>query len=89
MLLAGGATMDRGNYRSLGQPDTIPTFFFDAINPPEVSSDTALADTNADAKPDFGIGRLPVYTDAQATALVSKIVNYATGPTHPHRAPGR
>jgi hypothetical protein len=80
VLLAGGATMDPRNYINLGQPDAIPTTFFDAINPPEVASDTALADTNGDGKVDVGIGRLPVYTDAQANALVSKIVSYAGSP---------
>ncbi len=80
VLLAGDATYDPRGYFSSASNDLIPTTFWDATFS-EAPSDDALADFNGDGKPELAVGRLPVRTDTEANALVSKIVNYsATAP---------
>lgn len=78
VLLVGDGTYDPRGYTSAGASDFIPTRFVHAQFAPEPASDDSLADFNGDGTPELAVGRLPVNTASETSALVSKIVNYAT-----------
>jgi hypothetical protein len=86
VLLVGDGTYDFRGYKS-----TTPTYlppFLDMVDPDvgETATDNryvAVTGTPAgyDILPDLSIGRLPANTPAEASAMVSKIVTYATQPS--------
>src|SRR5262249_36690611 len=77
VVLAGDATIDPRDYEGLGNGDFVPT---KSVAMREVAQETAsddwFVDYDDDGVPDTAIGRLSVRTHDQATAVVSKIVNY-------------
>jgi len=48
---------------------------------PELASDNPYADFDADGRPDFAIGRLPVDTPEELSAAVKKIIAYERSPS--------
>ena len=82
VVLAGDATFDPRDYAALGFGDFVPTSFVDMDEQElETASDDWFVDGNNDGVPDFAIGRLPVRSPSQASALVTKIVSYDSEPT--------
>ncbi len=78
-LLAGDATFDPRNYLGLGDNDFVPTKLIETgVN--ETASDDWLVNFNGDFLPDIAVGRLPVRTPQETTALVAKIISYDLSP---------
>ena len=75
VLLVGDASFDPRNYYGFGHFDYLPTKLVDT-NYIETASDDWFVDFNSDALPDMPIGRLPVRTPEEATAVVSKLMGY-------------
>jgi hypothetical protein len=75
VLLAGDATYDPRNYFGGGDFDFVPTYLVET-SMLETASDDWFADFGGQGIPQMAIGRLPVRTEQDAAALVSKIVNY-------------
>jgi hypothetical protein len=75
VLLAGDASLDPRNYLGQGDYDLVPTRLIDTAYM-ETASDDWFVDFNNDWLPDMSIGRLPVRTPQQTSALVSKIIAY-------------
>ncbi len=75
VLLVGDATFDPRNHTRLGDFDFLPTKLVNTTAF-ESASDDWFADLDEDGVPEMAIGRLPVRTEQQAAALVSKIVGY-------------
>jgi hypothetical protein len=76
-LLVGVASLDPKNYLGFGDSDFVPTRLIDTINM-ETASDDWLADFNGNGA-EVTIGRLPVRTPQEATAVINKIVAYDGG----------
>lgn len=76
VILGGDASYDPRNYLGLGNRDLVPTKLVDATFN-ETSSDDWLTDFNNDGIADIPVGRLPAFTAAQASIVVSKIVSFA------------
>ena len=83
VLLVGDATFDPRNFLGNGDFDFMPTRLIDTAAM-ETASDDWFVDDNLDGVPDVALGRLPVRTSAQATAVVGKLLGYAgnTAPDH-------
>ncbi len=75
VLLVGDASFDPRNYLGRGDWDIVPTKIIQTDNL-KTASDDSLADFDGDNLADMAVGRLPVRTTQEATALVSKIVGY-------------
>ncbi|MDQ2675567.1 MAG: C25 family cysteine peptidase, partial [Actinomycetota bacterium] len=74
LLLAGDATYDPRDYFGRGG-ELVPTKFVDTeLN--EAPSDEWLVDTTGDGVGEWTVGRLPVRTAEQLSAVVAKIVAY-------------
>jgi hypothetical protein len=78
VLLVGDCSLDPHNYLGQGQSDLVPTRLIDTSYL-ETASDDSLADFNNDGVPEMAVGRLPVRTNAEATAVVGKIVAFQQG----------
>ena len=78
VLLVGDASYDPRNFGGVGGDDYVPTTYEDTqyLTAP---SDDSLADFNGDGIPEMAVGRLPVSSVAQATAMVAKLVRYDQG----------
>jgi autotransporter-associated beta strand protein len=75
VVLAGDATYDPKNYTGSGDFDLVPTKLVEtAFN--ETATDDWFVDVNNDGLPDIPVGRLPVRTPDETSALASKIVGY-------------
>ena len=75
LLLVGGASYDPRSYLENGDLDLVPTkLVYTAYL--QTASDDWYADFLGNGLPQLAVGRLPVDTAAEATALVSKIVGY-------------
>jgi parallel beta-helix repeat protein len=74
-LFLGDASYDPKNYLGLGETDIVPTRIVETQFL-ETASDDWFADFNGDGISDFGIGRLPAHTLAEAKAMIEKIVAY-------------
>ena len=74
-VFAGDSSYDPKNYLGSGAWDIVPTKLIETKYL-ETSSDDWLADFNGDGSPEIAVGRLPVRTAAELSALVSKIVGY-------------
>ena len=79
VLLVGDATYDPRHYLGgTGEGDLVPGLMIDTAFM-EATSDDALADFDDDGLADMAVGRLPVRTAQEATALVDKIISYDFG----------
>jgi hypothetical protein len=74
-VLVGDASVDPKNYIGLGDFDLVPTKLVETALT-ETATDDWFVDVASDGVPDIAIGRLPVRTPAEASALASKIVGY-------------
>jgi hypothetical protein len=75
VLLAGDASYDPRNFLGYGELDFIPTKLLDTAYL-ETASDDWLVDFDEDGLPDMALGRLPVQTAVEASAMVAKIIAY-------------
>ncbi|MFL6247614.1 MAG: C25 family cysteine peptidase, partial [Thermoanaerobaculia bacterium] len=74
-MLVGDASFDPRNYVGYGDLDLVPTRYLPTIYM-KVASDDWLVDFDGDGLPNIYLGRLSVRTEADAQALVDKIVSY-------------
>ena len=75
VLLVGDASLDPKDYLGYGDSDFVPTKLIDTQFT-ETASDSWLADFNGDGIEDLAVGRLPVRTAQEASAMAGKIVSY-------------
>ncbi|HKP88150.1 MAG TPA: C25 family cysteine peptidase [Blastocatellia bacterium] len=75
VLLVGNASRDPKNYLGFGDLDFLPTKVVDTASL-ETASDDWFADFDNDGLAETPVGRLPVRTAEQTTAMVSKIIGY-------------
>jgi len=75
VLLVGDSSVDPRNLLGQGSYDFVPTTY-EVTQYLKAPSDDSLADFNGDGIPEMAVGRLPVRTPAEATAVVSKLVRY-------------
>ena len=74
-LFAGDSSFDPKNYLGEGFFDIVPTKLIETQYL-ETASDDWFADFNDDGLPEMAVGRLPVRTAGELSALVRKIVGY-------------
>jgi hypothetical protein len=75
VVLAGDGSVDYQNYTGNGLRNHVPAILVNTDTFGETPSDNTYAMVSgADTLPDLYIGRLPVTTAAEATAMVSKII---------------
>jgi hypothetical protein len=74
-LLVGDASLDPKNYLGNGDFDFVPTKLIDT-QLMETASDDWLVDFNDDGLPEMAIGRLPVRTNQESTAMIARIIDY-------------
>lgn len=74
-LIVGDASLDPKNYLGNGDFDLVPTKLIDT-QLMETASDDWLVDFNGDGLAEMAIGRLPVRTAQEATAMISRIIDY-------------
>jgi len=74
-LFAGDASLDPKNYLGSGDWDIVPTKLIDTQFM-EACSDGWFADFNDDGIEEMAVGRLPVRTAQELSAVVSKIIGY-------------
>jgi len=81
VLLVGDGTYDPRGYQADSNPTYLPPYLAN-VDPwlGEVGSDNRYADLSGDALPELRVGRLPVNSPAEVTAVVDKIVQYETNP---------
>ncbi len=75
LLLVGDASYDPRDYLGYGSNDLVPTRLIDT-NYLETASDDWLADFDGDGISDIAVGRLPVRTSEELTAVVAKLLRY-------------
>lgn len=75
VIFAGDASLDPRNYQAFGNFDFVPTKLIDTIFN-ETASDDWLADFDNNGIANIPVGRLPFRNVADATLLISKIVNF-------------
>ena len=75
VLLVGNASRDPKNYLGFGNLDFLPTRIIDTASM-ETASDDWFVDFDSDGLAEIPVGRLPVRTAEQASAMVSKIIGY-------------
>jgi uncharacterized repeat protein (TIGR01451 family) len=78
-MLVGDASVDPRNYEGYGDLDLVPTRLLPTVYM-KAASDDWLTDFDNDGIPNLYLGRLTVQTEAEAQAVVDKIVGY-TPPT--------
>jgi hypothetical protein len=76
VLLVGDASVDPTNHTGMQVEDSVPTKLV-AATYLETASDDWFVDQDGDLVPDIPIGRLPVRTEEEATAVVAKLTGYA------------
>jgi hypothetical protein len=74
-MLVGDASFDPRNYEGYGDVDLVPTRFLPTVYM-KAASDDWLVDFDNDGIPNLYLGRLSVRTEAEAQAIVDKIVGY-------------
>lgn len=77
VVLVGGDTYDYFDRLELGSVSDIPTLYgrMHAVVS-HAPLDHLYADINSDGSPELAVGRLPVRTEAELSALVTKILDY-------------
>jgi hypothetical protein len=73
VLLAGDASYDPKNYLGFGNDDLVPTKLLDT-DYLETASDEWFTDFNNDGIGELAMGRLPIRTTDEATAVVAKLL---------------
>jgi uncharacterized repeat protein (TIGR01451 family) len=76
VLFLGGASLDPKNYLGFGALDFVPTKLVDT-QLLETASDDWFADFTGSGVPQLALGRLPVRSAAEATAVIQKLVTAA------------
>lgn len=76
VLLVGGDTYDYKNYLGLGTLSFIPSLYTEAGGVRFVPADPLYGDVDRDSIPDVPVGRLPVRTSAELSAVVAKTLAY-------------
>jgi hypothetical protein len=79
-IFAGDSSYDPKNYLGSGAWDIVPTKLIETKFL-ETSSDDWFADFNGDGSPEIAVGRLPVRTAVELSALAAKIIGYDSEPT--------
>lgn len=82
LLLVGDGTYDPLDFKQSGRRNTIPPLL-ELVDPflRETATDNRLVTVSGDdILPDLFVGRLPVNSPAEATAVVNKIIQYETAP---------
>ena len=80
VLLVGDASLDPKGYLGFGNADFVPTKLIDTTFM-ETASDDWFVDFNGDGAADIAIGRLPVRTAEEVTAMIAKIIDYDNAET--------
>ncbi len=80
VTFVGDGTHDPKNYLGAGDFSFVPSKLIDA-SAVEMASDDWLVDGNGDDLPDVAVGRLPVRTAAEASAMIAKIVAFESAGT--------
>jgi uncharacterized repeat protein (TIGR01451 family) len=75
-MLVGDASFDPRNYAGYDDLDLVPTRFLPTVYM-KAASDDWLVDFDGDGLPNLFLGRLSVRTEAEAQAVVDKIVSYS------------
>ncbi len=75
LILVGDTSYDPRNYLGYGEFDLMPTKFVDTEKL-KTASDDWFVDFDDDELPEMAVGRLPAASAAEATAVVSKILDY-------------
>jgi photosystem II stability/assembly factor-like uncharacterized protein len=75
VLFVGDSSLDPKNYLGQGEFDIVGTRLIDTDNM-ETASDDWFADFNNDGLAEMAVGRLPVRTTLELTAVVTKLINY-------------
>jgi hypothetical protein len=78
-ILLGDASFDPRNYLGIGSYDFVPTKLVATVQM-KTSSDDWFADFNDTGIPAIAIGRIPVRTEAEANAIVGKLVRRPATP---------
>ncbi len=81
VLLAGNGNLDYKNYLGYGRcvvPGVMVHTSYGIYY-----SDNIMADADSDNVPEYGIGRLPAYTLAALSNLVTRVINYENEPSGP------
>lgn len=82
VLLLGDANQDYKDNLGNGTVNYVPSWNLNSALSGEVSSDDWFAQVHGDDHlPDLLVGRLVAQSDAEATAIVAKIIRYETGPS--------
>lgn len=79
LLLVGDATSDYRNYLDMAPPNIVPAPMVSVSYSGETVSDSILADTDGDGVPNMAVGRWPVNTPAEVSALVERTLAYEQG----------
>lgn len=79
VTFVGDGTHDPKNYLGAGDFSFIPSKLIEASV--EMASDDWLVDGNGDDLPDVAVGRLPVRTVAESTAMIAKIIAFESAGT--------
>ncbi len=74
-LFVGKASFDPRNYLGFGDYDLVPTKLINT-ELMETGTDELLGDVSGDDLAELSIGRLPVRTAQEASAMISKIIGY-------------
>ncbi len=78
VVLAGAGTFDYRNFLGLGG-ELVPPLMV-STDSGLFASDNHMVDVNGDGIPDFAVGRLPVLSNAELQAYVSKLAAYEATP---------
>ena len=78
-ILVGDASFDPRNYLGIGSYDFVPTKLVITQNM-KTASDDWFADFNDTGLPSIAIGRIPARTEAEATAMIGKLVRRPATP---------
>ncbi len=76
VLLVGGDSYDYKDYLGLGAVSFVPSLYVESGRIAFTPADAMYGDVDGDGVPDLPVGRFPVRTDAELTAIVNKTLAY-------------
>lgn len=76
VLLVGDATFDYRDFWQMGYENLVPAYLVDTPDFGETVSDSWFVDFNDDFLPEMLIGRLPVRSVEETSAVIEKIIGY-------------
>lgn len=79
LLIVGDATIDFLGHLNDVPDNTIPSIIVPVQFSGETISDSRLADTDGDSRPDLAVGRWPVRTTEEVESLVQRTIQYEHG----------